>query len=139
MNRFVLDASVALAWFLDRPIPPLAVHARQALLSGSRAVVPALWHLEIANGLAMAERRGLLTTADIGPCLEGLEQLLMQAIETSSVSVSVRQAYSTARAFQLSAYDAAYLELARAEQLGLATLDQELRQAADRAGTELFH
>ncbi len=138
MTRLVLDASVALAWFLDRPIPPLAVRTRQELLGGGRAIVPSLWHLEVANSFAMAERRGLLETADIGPYLDGLEQLLIQAIDTSTATVPLRQVYSTARAFQLSAYDAAYLELAREEQIALATLDQDLRQAATRAGIELF-
>ena len=138
MNRFVLDASVALAWFLDRPIPPLAARARQALLTGGRAVVPALWLLEIANSLAMAERRGLLETADIGPCLAEIEHLLVQVIDTSTVTISLRQTYNTARALRLSAYDAIYLEVAREERLPLATLDHKLRVAAGKAGVELF-
>ncbi|MBI1737806.1 MAG: type II toxin-antitoxin system VapC family toxin [Acidobacteria bacterium] len=138
MNRFVLDASVALAWFLDRPMAPLAARARQSLLSGGRAVVPALWHLEIANGFAVAERRGLLDATDVGACLDEIERLLMQAIDGNSLMLSVRQTYNTARAFQLSAYDAVYLDVAREEHLALATLDQGLRRAAARAGVELF-
>jgi predicted nucleic acid-binding protein len=138
VNRFVLDASVALAWFLDRPLPPLAARARQSLLSGGRAVVPALWHLEMANGFVVAERRGLLEAADVGACLEEIERLLMQAIESSSFMISLRQTFSTARIFHLSAYDAAYLDVAREEHLALATLDQSLREAAVRAGVEIF-
>ena len=66
MTRFVLDASVALAWFLDNPQPPNATQVRQSLLGGARAMVPALWHLEFANGLAVAERRRVLSPAEIG-------------------------------------------------------------------------
>ena len=58
MKTFVLHASVALGWTLDNPLPVSAAQAKQALLSGARALVPALWHLEIANGLVVAERRG---------------------------------------------------------------------------------
>ncbi|MBI1749214.1 MAG: type II toxin-antitoxin system VapC family toxin [Acidobacteria bacterium] len=138
MNRFVLDASVALAWFLDRPMPALAARVKQSLLSGGRAIVPALWHLEIANGFAVAERRGLLEAADVGACLDEIERLLLQAIESSSLMISVRQTYNTAHIFHLSAYDAVYLDVAREERLALATLDQGLRAAASRAGVELF-
>ena len=47
MKRFVLDASVALRWFLDDPVSPYANRVKQFLIKGGRAVVPALWHLEI--------------------------------------------------------------------------------------------
>ena len=43
-----------------------------------------------------------------------------------------------ARKYQLSAYDASYLELALVEGLPLATLDKRLRTAARSAGVELF-
>jgi len=43
-----------------------------------------------------------------------------------------------ARQFRLSAYDAAYLELALREQLPLATLDDALQNAAREAGVALI-
>jgi hypothetical protein len=64
VSHFVLDASVALAWFVDNPVSAYATQIKGSLLRGARAVVPPLWHLEMANGLAVAERRGILTTAD---------------------------------------------------------------------------
>ena len=67
MNRFVLDASVALAWFVNNPVPPYALRVRQLLLDGARALVPALWQLEMANGLAVAERRRILAPPDVRP------------------------------------------------------------------------
>jgi hypothetical protein len=79
MKTFVLDASIALGWALDNPVPPAATRAKQALLSGTRAVAPALWHLEIANGLAVAERRGIITSPDATLALLQLEQLCAQA------------------------------------------------------------
>lgn len=137
MKGFVLDASVALRWFLDDPIPIYADRLKQFFLKGSRAVVPALWHLEMSNGLAVAERRSILTSADIDQAIIDLEQIVAQAVDTDSTVVPVRQSLATARAFQLSTYDAVYLDLARRERLPLATLDDRLRTAAARAGVGL--
>jgi predicted nucleic acid-binding protein len=137
LKRFVLDASIALAWFLDDPVATHAVRVRQDLLGGIRAVVPALWHLEMANGLAVAERRKILSSADVVRSLMDIEQLSAQALDTVTDLVSVREALATARGFQLSAYDAVYLELARDEAIALATLDKSLRSAATKAGVEL--
>jgi predicted nucleic acid-binding protein len=138
LSRFVLDASVALAWFVDNPVPSYATRVRKSLLHGVRAVVPALWHLEMANGFAVAERRGILTAADAGQGMTHIEQLLAQAIESSTDFVSMRQALTTALAFQLSAYDAVYLDTARRERLPLATLDRRLLAAASQAGVNLL-
>lgn len=138
MNRFVLDASIALAWFLDKPVPAYAVQVRQDLIAGMRAVVPALWHLEMANGLAVAERRKILSSADVIQGLANIEKFNGQAVDTITDIVSVRQALVTARRFQLSAYDSVYLDLARDEALPLATLDKSLRSAANQAGVALI-
>ncbi len=137
MKRFVLDASVALAWFLDNPVSPYATQVKQRLLDGARAIVPALWHLEMANGFVVAERQHILTAAEAIRCLIDVEQLTAQ-IETNSDLVLTRQALSTARSFQLSAYDAVYLDVARNQGLPLATLDRGLHAAAARAAVELF-
>jgi len=139
MKPFVLDASVALGWTLGNPVPASATQAKQALLSGARAVAPALWHLEIANGLAVAERRGILTSSDAMLALLQLEQLCAQALEIEADIVPMRQALTTARAYQLSAYDSVYLDLALRAKLPLATLDVALRKAAGKAGVELLH
>lgn len=138
MIRFVLDASVALAWFVDNPVVPYATRVKKSLVRDARAVVPGLWHLEMANGLAVAERRGILTAANATAGIVVIEQLLAQAIESSTDFVSIRQALTTARTLQLSAYDAVYLETARRERLPLATLDRKLLAAAHQAGLEIF-
>jgi predicted nucleic acid-binding protein len=136
--RFVLDASVALAWFVDNPVVPYATRVKKSLVRDARAVVPGLWHLEMANGLAVAERRGILTAPNATAGIVVIEQLLAQAIESSTDCVSIRQALTTARTLQLSAYDAVYLETARRERLPLATLDRKLLAAAHQAGLEIF-
>lgn len=138
MTRIVLDASVALAWLVDKPVSPYAIFVRNSVDAGARGLVPALWHLEVANGLVVATRRKDLNAEDANKGLEFIEQMLVYAIESDADPVSARSVFATARAHQLSAYDAVYLDLARREGLPLATLDQRLRLAAKTAGVELF-
>lgn len=137
MKRFVLDASVALAWFLDRPTAPYADQIRRLLLRGDRAVVPELWELEIVNGFISAERRGILAPSDTSEALQNLDVVIVQAIENSRDAVSMRGALQTAREFRLTTYDAVYLETALRQRLPLATLDRQLLTAAARAGVEI--
>jgi predicted nucleic acid-binding protein len=119
-------------------MPVYANRVKQVFLKGARAVVPALWHLEMSNGLVVAERQSILTSADVDQAMVDIEQIVAQAVDTDSIVVSARQSLATARAFQLSAYDAVYLDLARRERLPLATLDDRLRNAAAHAGIELL-
>jgi len=138
VSHFVLDASMALAWVLDNPVPAYALEVRQEMFRGKRGLVPALWHLEIANGLAMAERRRDLSAADAE---DALDQILLTAASKVDAQVDLipaRDALANARAFQLTAYDSVYLELARQEGLPLATLDKGLRAAAAKAGVALL-
>lgn len=88
----------------------------------------------MSNGLVVAERRSILTPVDVDQAMIDIEQIVAQAVDTDSNVVSARQSLATARAFQLSAYDAVYLDLARRERLPLATLDERLRTAAAHAG-----
>lgn len=137
MKRFVLDASIALAWFLDSPTPAYASRVRQLLLRGDRAVVPALWYLEVANGFVTAERRGLLTASDTANALQSLDVVLAQAIESLHNPVAIRPIVAIARQFHLTAYDAVYLETSLQEKLPIATLDKQLLAAASKAGVEV--
>ena len=138
MSDFVLDASVALAWVLDNPIAAYAMEVRRALASGKRGLVPALWHLEIANGLATAERRRDLIGADVDDALATIQATAAGAIDTEMSFSPVGEALANARSFQLTAYDAVYLDLARREGLPVATLDKSLRAAASKAGVPAF-
>jgi predicted nucleic acid-binding protein len=135
---FVLDASVTLAWLLDNPVPALAVKTRQALFAGERGMVPALWHLEVANGLVMAERHRNLSAADVLESLTYVENLAGQHIETYTDLIPVRRALNSARNSRLTSYDALYLELARQSGVRLATLDRDLISACAEASVQLF-
>jgi predicted nucleic acid-binding protein len=137
VKRFVLDASVALAWLLDDPVPAYALRVRGSLRN-ARPLVPPLWILEVANVLAVGERRGNLTSDLVVSSMSLVEQLLRETIEMVASPATFRQVTTTARTFRLTAYDAVYLETARSEGVPLATLDHALRAAAPKAGVELL-
>ena len=137
MNRFVLDASVALSWFIDMPVEPYAAQMRDRVRRGDRAVVPPLWVLEFANGVLMAERRRIIDATIGDETLAEMERLRRAGVEMDSAAPPIRDVLEVSRNYQLTVYDAAYLELAQRESLPLATLDKALRTAAGKAGVKL--
>jgi predicted nucleic acid-binding protein len=94
------------------------------------------WAFEGASVLSTAERRGRMNAAAQAVFLERLRQLPI-AIEHRPAAWLAQQILPLARTYNLSAYDAAYLELAIREELPLATLDDDLRRAASAAGVTL--
>jgi predicted nucleic acid-binding protein len=134
--RLVLDASVAMSWcFPDEQDP----FAREVLrtLGEADAVVPAIWHLEIANALVVAERRGRVKSADTSRFLN-LVQGLGVEVDAQTTARAFGETLALARRHGLSAYDAAYLELSMREGLPLATSDEALRQTARKLGVDLI-
>jgi predicted nucleic acid-binding protein len=138
LSLFVLDASVALGWLVDYPAQPLATQIQRRLTQGDRALVPAFFHLEVSNGLAVAEKRGVLTLDKVDLCLVKIEAVLHTAVDTRTDLVTVRQATMLGRAYGLSPYDAVYLRIAQLENIPLATLDNKLASAAERVGVPVI-
>ena len=133
---FVVDASVTLAWCFEDESSPRADEVRDRL-AREDAVVPAIWPLEVANGLRSAERRNRIAPGE----LPGLRQLLSALpirVEPISLDDALSEVLEIARAVQLTAYDAAYLALAIRRGLPLATVDAHLRDAAGQVGIELL-
>lgn len=129
---FVVDASVAACWLLPDERHPVATLARNRLVADF-ALVPRIWWFEMRNLLLVNERRGRLDPADSDRAIAILRRLPIefdQQIDESSL-------LAIARARRLTAYDAAYLEVARREGLPLATLDATLAAAARAEGVAL--
>ncbi len=132
---FVIDASVALAWcFADEDSD--VADAALGRLNTEEALVPAIWPLEVANGLRTAERRGRLDRADMARVRELLISLPIQ-VEAIDVDVALGEVSDLARNLDLTAYDAAYLALAARRGLALATIDESLKRACNIAGVKL--
>jgi len=133
---FVLDASVALAWAL----PDEGGDDVQSLferLVREGAIVPSLWKLEIGNTLLMAERRGRISGAFRAAAMTDLA-LLPISIDAHTAANAWRGTMDLAAQHRLSAYDAAYLELALREAIPLATFDAALSRAAVAAGVRVI-
>jgi predicted nucleic acid-binding protein len=121
-SRFVLDASVTLAWCFPDESTAYTESVLDLLAGGGESTAPALWPFEVANALLMAERRKRITTAQVASVLQRIASLPI-SIDPIRVDRAFGQILSSARDEKLTAYDAAYLELAMRESLPLTTLD----------------
>lgn len=123
----VLDSSATLAWIYQDEVSD-ATRLIFETVANSRAWVPSIWRLEIANGLQTGIRRGRIDEAYRDLALDDLALLDITVDQDTD-----RYAWSTtlhlADRFGLTLYDAAYLELAQRRSLPLASLDEELRKA----------
>jgi predicted nucleic acid-binding protein len=136
VSAVVVDSSVALSWCFDDEASP----ATEAVLDQIRregGVVPSLWHLELANVLLRAERRGRNIPGGITARLEYVGRLRIET-DGETVGRAWREILALARAEGLTTYDAAYLELAARRGLPLATKDQALAEAARRVGVAVL-
>lgn len=132
----VLDASVALAWILKEENMTY-VNQIQDQVEMVGTLVPAIWPLEVANGLVNAERRGRLKTGEAMRVMTILFQYDIK-VEMEQARILMLETIELARLYRLSTYDASYLRLALQRGMPLATIDQNLRRAAEDAGVPLF-
>ena len=129
----MLDASFASAWFLPDESSEATGRLLDEILTNS-PIVPSLFRHELRNLLLLAERRERVATYEIDEAL----------IMASSLPINERGAgddheiLRLARKHSLTAYDAAYLDLALRERLPLATLDKKLVAAAKIEGVKII-
>lgn len=137
MAAFVVDASAALPWcFGDE-----ATDWTKALLSrvrgGDQILVPAHWIIEVANALLFACRKQRISRQDAIDFLDDLSDLPIE-IDPTPDYVRAKDVVSIAEKHRITAYDAAYLELAFRRKLPLATLDADLRRSGLADGLPLL-
>jgi predicted nucleic acid-binding protein len=133
---WVIDSSIALAWALPDETSKEAERFLSRVSIRNILWVPALWWYEMANALLMAQRRKRLTEAERIRLME-LYRALPIRTDTILDSDIMRRFQTLGIEHHLSAYDAAYLELAQRTGLGLATVDRPLRSAAQKAGIKV--
>ncbi|WP_202966629.1 type II toxin-antitoxin system VapC family toxin [Cellvibrio sp. OA-2007] len=139
MMQFILDNSVAMRWLLATGKLTDQTYAETVLLSlnETQAIVPQIWQLEAANVLLGAEKRGQLDAENVEAFVSHLDSLPI-VTDTLTHQQVFSRTMSLARAYKLSSYDAAYLELALREGLPIATLDQDLLKAALKANVKIY-
>jgi predicted nucleic acid-binding protein len=132
----VIDASLTVAWYFEDESTP-EIDGLLDRVADTGAVVPAHWHLEVANAFQTAIRRRRIDAVYRD---ESLAELAVMPItiddDTSSYAWSTT--LRLAEQYSLTLYDAAYLELARRHSLPLATLDRDLRGAAQKLDIEVL-
>lgn len=133
----VLDGSMALGFLLDDEQFSGAWQVRRHIEAGHQTYVPGLWWYEITNGLLMAERRRRIKPEDVAEAMVVFSRLAIitdeQPLDTLAASI-----LSLAREFKLTFYDASYLELALRRNSCLATADDALLAAAEKAGLKIL-
>ena len=129
----VIDASIANTWVFEDESHPRADAALAEVLNRG-GLVTRHWHLEVRNALVVGERRGRITQ---GESRRGLLYLSGLPLQTDA-NADLDAAFDMARLYDLSMYDAMYLELAVRDGLTLATLDRGLERAASTAGVDVL-
>ena len=136
-SSLIIDASVTLSWCFPDEANPFSQGVLNALEAGVEAVVPCLWPFEVTNILIAAERRGRITTELAEEFLSDLSELSL-TVDPVDVALTFGNIRQLAREHKLSAYDAAYLELAIRKGIPLATLDAALKEAAVSSAVKIF-
>ena len=136
MSRFVLDCSVTMAWCFADETDPRAQSVLTAL-AAQGAIVPGHWPLEVANVLAGAERKKRIAAERVATFI-GILNRLSIVIDDQTAKNAFGDVLMLARTHQLTAYDAAYLELALRTGCPLASLDARLNDTAAAIGIAMF-
>lgn len=136
-SSLIIDASVTLSWCFPDEANPFSQGVLDALEAGVEAVVPCLWPLEVTNILTAAERRGRITTEVAEEFLADLRELSL-TVDPMDVELAFGRIRQLAWEHKLTAYDAAYLELAIRKGIPLVTLDADLKKAAISSAVEVF-
>ena len=136
MSRFVLDASVVLTWCFPDENAGMAHRVASMFKQGGTAVAPSFWPHEILNALLVGEKRKRISKELVRSFLDDLATLPI-ALEQVPTGVVFERIQRLSREHGLTAYDAAYLDLALDNGLPLATLDEDLMRAAKKARVRL--
>jgi predicted nucleic acid-binding protein len=136
VSDFVLDASLALQWFLEDEENRKYSLVVLASLSEKRALVPLLWFYEVGNGLLMACRRKRISLDQVDGFLTRLKALPIEAAQQTPSEILELPAL--AQAHGLTNYDAAYLALALRFKLPFATSDSDLLRAVASTGVKIL-
>lgn len=136
MSRFVIDASVVLTWCFPDENTPLAQHVAGLFQRGDTAIAPPFWPHEVLNALLIGEKRKRISKALVRSFLDELVMLPI-VLEQFPAAAVFDRIQRLGRDHGLTAYDAAYLDLAVDSGLALATLDDDLARACRKARARL--
>lgn len=124
----VADASLMVAWLLQEDDVLIVPDVYQTLPERD-IVVPSHWPIEVANALLANVRRRRFAIDKVDSILDALS--VFRILVDAPIAIEQMSDLTHFAASQkLTVYDAAYVHLAFEEGVPLATLDQDMRQAA---------
>jgi predicted nucleic acid-binding protein len=131
VNRFVIDASVAIKWVVEENGTEEALILRRS----AKLIAPELLATECANILWKKVRR-----REFSPNEASLAARLLQTSEVELLSTRLLMERTVRIALELNhpAYDCLYLALAAASAVPLVTADSRLRRKLSGSGGEAF-
>ncbi len=132
----IADISVVLSWFYDEDQTSMALEILKRIETEG-LLVPPLWWCELENGIVMGERRGGKSPDESMTFLNLVRALPIRTDDAPRHSIS-EDILTIAHRHQLTAYDAAYVELALRETAKLATFDSAIRCCALQLGILLL-
>jgi len=140
MTDFVLDNSVSMRWLLASEKTSDQKYAENVLDSmiEASALIPNLWHLEAISVLLGAEKRNEISLGEIEKFISQLENLPIH-VDSLTALHAFSRTLVLSREYNISSYDASYLELAMREGLPLSSLDKKLLKAAKKADVEIYN
>ena len=130
---FVLDASVAVAWFVRKQATAYTDRVR-SMAKREPLHVPTVWPLEVANALIVLQRRGNISEKAAMTAADLLGSLV---VTVHQERLTIPELLVFAAKHRLSAYDASYPDLALSLRLPLACRDGTLQRALPGAGVRL--
>jgi len=133
---FVVDCSIAMTWLFQDEVTP-KTEALYDRLTRETALAPTLWFIEVADVIALAERKGRVNAAQAAIFIGNIGKLGIEQDDQGS-SRAFAHLLPICRTHHLTSYDALYLDLAIRRSLPLATLDEPLRKAAKKLGVTLL-
>ncbi len=137
MAVFIVDASATLAWCFEDEATTWTDSLLERLRQGDQIIVPAHWPVEISNGLLVALRRKRIQPAQPALFWDELARLPIKS-EPALTATQAKVVLALSEKHGLTAYDAAYLELAHRHNMPLGTLDTDLRKAGQAEGVVLL-
>ena len=129
IEGFIADSSVGVAWAVDSQASEATDTLLDEVASGTSVVVPTLWPFEVANSLLTLLRRKRILAPERERALAALVRLPL-TVDDDGPRLALGRISELAAEYDLSVYDAAYLELAMRRRLPLASRDEALRRAA---------
>jgi predicted nucleic acid-binding protein len=137
VSRFVVDASVVLTWCFPDENAALAHRVALMFKQGKSAIAPSFWPHEVLNALLVGEKRKRISGDLLRTFLSDLAALPV-VLEHFPANDVYSRVQALSRKHGLTAYDAAYLDLAQVSGVPLATLDEDLIRACGKAGVDLI-